>query len=335
MQQSDFFSEAHCRLAKPVDQDQVKGQIERILLSYVFFNLSFGLLLAAECFYLFFNFAFLAQNYILAIHLSLIFATLFSFLILRLYFRTRKNEKIENLLKKFMDSCQNQVQQNENPHLLIARYCYRLAADLHGLEYHLYRLPAFLSPLKPTIEKFSCWCHWEELHSVKEQLLQTSIGEHIKLVRMAPTRLEVHAGLANAYVMLSGLYVDPRSVEGLDQDVWIPQKKYGEIFQDKFRRASEKAIEEFKILNDYAPNDPWVHTQLAYSYHDLQMPQEEIKEYEIIHQLCPEDKDNLFKLGRLYFQQGLNAKGLKVYESLKNANYGKADSLMQFYGTIN
>jgi hypothetical protein len=186
--------------------------------------------------------------------------------------------------------------------------------------------------LTSAFEKVSCWFYWKDVHLMKELLLQACIEEHIKLVRLEPTDLEAHAGLANAYVMLSGLYVDPRTVEGLDDDRWVPPNKYNETFKQKFRTTAKLAIEEFKILSDYAPHDPWVHAQLAYSYRDLQMPIEEIKEYEIILQLCPDDKETSFKLGKLYFAQGLNAKGLQIYETLKKSNYKKAENLMHFYG---
>lgn len=62
------------------------------------------------------------------------------------------------------------------------------------------------------------------------------------------------------------------------------------------------------------------------------MPKEEIKEYETILHLCPDDKETLFKLGKLYFQQGLNAKGLQIYEALKKSHYKKAEGLIAFYG---
>ena len=62
------------------------------------------------------------------------------------------------------------------------------------------------------------------------------------------------------------------------------------------------------------------------------MPEEEIREYETILQLCPDDKETLFKLGKLYFEQGQNAKGLQVYENLKHSHYTKAESLIHFYG---
>ena len=126
--------------------------------------------------------------------------------------------------------------------------------------------------------------------------------------------------------------MDPKTVEGLDDDRWVPQTSINESFQQKFRKTAEKAIEEFKIMSDYAPHDPWVHAQLAYSYRDLQMPKEEIKEYEAILHLCPDDKETLFKLGKLYFQQGQNAKGLQIYETLKNTHFKKAENLISFYG---
>jgi tetratricopeptide (TPR) repeat protein len=75
-----------------------------------------------------------------------------------------------------------------------------------------------------------------------------------------------------------------------------------------------------------------VHAQLAYSYHDLKMPQEEIKEYETLLTLIPGDHEIIFKLGMLYFQQGLNAQGLRMYDQLKRTHFKKAEDLIKFYG---
>jgi tetratricopeptide (TPR) repeat protein len=145
--------------------------------------------------------------------------------------------------------------------------------------------------------------------------------------------LEAHANLANAYVMLSGLYADSKQDDCSEEIFWFPNSKYLPEMKRKFREAAERAMEEFKILNDYAPQDPWVHAQLAYSYHDLQMVQEEIKEYETILKLCPDDKETMYKLGVLYFQQGQNAKGLRMYEELKKLHYKKAETLIKYYGS--
>lgn len=311
------------------------NRFQRILKLNVGFHVCFLSLILAQILYLAFHLTFLMQTFALAIHLSLVFFTIFSYFILRLYVQTKKEEKYITLKADYIQIFkEGQSEQEGLPeyHLaLAAAYC-KLAASLHAKEYQIYSLPSCLDILSSFVEKLSCWCHWQDVHNLKELLLQASIEEHIKLVRADPTDLEAHAGLANAYVMLSGLYVDPRTIEELDEGQWIPSNKYGEYFKRKFRAIAERAIEEFKILSDYAPQDPWVHAQLAYSYRDLQMPKEEIKEYETILQLCPEDKETLFKLGKLYFEQGFNAKGLQLYETLKRSNYKKAENLIQFYG---
>ena len=149
---------------------------------------------------------------------------------------------------------------------------------------------------------------------MKEILLLVSITEHIQLIKETPTDLEAHASLANAYVALSKIY------QGDSKEM-----------HEKFQAASEKAIQEFKILDHYSPNDPWVQAQLATCYHDLKMFREEILYYENILKLCPEDKQIMFRLGVLYFQQGLNAKGLRTYEELKNMGFSRADELIDYY----
>jgi tetratricopeptide (TPR) repeat protein len=316
-------------------REKILDKFKSILKSYLFFHLIFFLLLFGELFHLFFYLTYLIQSFTLAINISLICVTIFSYLTLRLYFQSKKEEQIKSLVEEFLATYQSQIGYQEgvaDHHLSVTQTCRHLANALHGLEYKIIKIPSFLPITSATLEKVSGWFYWNDIHNLKEQLLETSINEQVKLVRIQPTNLQVHAELANAYVMLSGLYVDPRTVEGLYHDLWIPPDKYNELFNKKFRLTAEKAIEEFKILNYYAPEDPWVHTQLAYSYHDLQMPKEEIEEYEIILRLRPNDPDILFKLGKLYFEEGLNAKGLQIYEKLKKIYPKKADILIHYYG---
>ena len=71
---------------------------------------------------------------------------------------------------------------------------------------------------------------------------------------------------------------------------------------------------------------------MASGYRDLGLPEEEIKEMEILLKLRPQDKEILFRLGSLYFSQGLNAMGLQVYEELKQTNFKKAEDLISTYG---
>ena len=147
----------------------------------------------------------------------------------------------------------------------------------------------------------------------------------------------MHAALANAYVMLSSQYLLPQTQTtasgGGSLAFWFkPSEKTQKRLQEKFRSACQKAMEEFSILREYAPLDPWVHTQLAYSFRDLNMPEKEIQELEILATLKPREHEILFKLGHLYFEQGHNAKGLQIYEKLKALKPQKAEELIQHYG---
>jgi len=316
--------------------DPILAEFDSIIRRFLIFNIFFCSLCLAEVILLAFFFTLLAQSLILAVSLAGIFFTFFAYFTLRVYFQTRKPEQLKELKGRYLNACSVLLSYQEGVaehYIALANACCKLANRLHGKEYNYYHPPRWLSFLSPLLERLSCWSHWREVHFMKELLLHEAVSEHIKRVKCQPTSLEAHASLANAYVMLSGLYIDPRKMEGYDDDRWISSDKFTEEFEEKFRMTAERAIEEFKILSEYAPDDPWVHCQLAYSYHDLQMPLEEIREYETIQRLIPDDKDNLYKLGMLYFQQGLNAKGLRVYEELKKAHYKKAESLIKYYGS--
>lgn len=258
-------------------------------------------------------FPFFMRSSAIAFSLALLFLTAFSYFVVRLYLQAKKPEQMESLMHLYIESCKGLMRYQEgiaDHHLQLANSVCKLSAELEGVEVDLYgRLP-----------KVSTWMHWRDVLAMRELLLFYAIEEYLKLVKCEPTRLEIHAALANAYVMLSGLYLDPN------------EEKASEEMQSRFEAAAERAIEEFNILSAYAPNDTWVHTQLAYSYHDLNMPMEEIREYEMILRLDPHDLATMFKLGMRYFQQGMNAKGLQIYEELKRRRYERVDELLRFYG---
>lgn len=317
--------------------DSFIPQFRRIIKTYIWFNIFFICLSLSQIVTVIAFFSTLSQSYLLAVSLAGLFLTCFSYFIIRLYFQAKKPELIFSLLERYMEAVTKALNYQEGipeHHMALAQGCCRLAASLHGFEYQQFKLPSWMEAIAPSFEKLSCWCYWHDVHKTKELLLLFSVDEHIKMVKCEPTSPDLHTALANAYIMLSGLYIDPRKVEGYDDERWVPNEKYSTILEKKFKASAERAIEEFKILSEYAPNDPWVHAQLAYSYHDLKMHQEEIQEYETILKLRPDDKETLFKLGVLYFEQGFNAKGLRVYEELKRANYKKAEMLIQYYGAF-
>lgn len=310
-------------------------EFDRIILFYALFLSAFFGLMVTEVILFAVFFPILIQTSFAAFALAGLLMTVFSYFTLNQYFKAQKPEKIQGLMEAFIQSCKENLSYREGDldhHIALSTACSKMADTLNNREFSYYFIPkSFRAPL---LEKISCYFHWRDLHLLKALLLKASVEEHLKLVRREPTSLHIHAALANAYVMLSGLYLDPRKMEGYDNDQWIPPGKYDEEMQERFREFQERAIEEFKILKEFAPSDPWVYTQLALSYRDLQMPSEEIKAYEAIIKLRPSDLDTLFKLGVLYFQEGENALGLKVYEELKKAHFKKAEMLMNYYGIV-
>lgn len=289
-------------------------------------NLFFILAIALEIgLFLFFT-PFLLKSAFLAFAIALLFLTLFGYFLLRQYADLQKLAQFETLLNEFLDE---RKQENAKPqeHLEHAKICTRIAHRLYQREYKYLRLPSFLSLGAEGIERLSAWLFWRDVHKMRELLLQKAVDEQIEIVRKEPTNPDAHALLANAYVMLSGLYVKPQ-----DCDRFVPYGKYGEGMKEQFQEAAKRAVEEFKILRDYSPNDPWIYMQLAYSYRDLQMPEEEKEAYQAILNLRPNDHDARFNLGMLYFKRGENSRGLREFEELKKANFNKADELLCIYG---
>ena len=291
-------------------------QFKKIVRSYIFFHLFFLGLLATEVVAFFFFLTFLFQTSLIAFSLAAILLTGFAYLILLFYFQTKKPEQFLELRNFFMLLCKKALPKNilrSEYHLSLANAAYRFASHLSRSEASYSLQPQNVGSLNQAMRKITHLCHKSDIKRMKEVLYLVSISEHIQLIKNTPTNLEAHASLANAYVALSRLY-----------------KEQGNN-QDKFKAAAEKAIQEFKIIDHFSPKDPWVHAQLASCYHDLKLFKEEIAAYETILELCPEDKQILFRLGILCFQQGENARGLEIYEQLKEMQFTRADELIDFY----
>jgi tetratricopeptide (TPR) repeat protein len=318
-------------------EDRFIDAFDRKIRAQVRLNIVFGfiLLLEASLFFIFFSFFF--KSALLAVMLALFLFTFFGFFVLKQYLISQKLNDFEQILNKLIEELQGgqeKVRKEPKAYDEIAKTMTRLSERLYNHEYSYYsflKKLMFSHPsLTPWIERLSAFLHWKDVHDARELLLKASVEEYIAFVRKEPTNSEAHALLANAYVMLSSLYLDPRKID--DDEKWVPEKKFDDRMQAKFKDAAKKAIEEFKILKDYAPNDPWVYSQLAYSYRDLMMPHLEKEAYEAILALRPHDQETRYKLGALYFEQGENAKGLQIYEDLKKAHYVKADELVKIYG---
>lgn len=299
---------------------------DRKILSYVRLNGIYILAFVGECVLFSLFLPFFLKSAFLAIIIAVFFLTIFSYFILKQYLESQKLSYFESLLDNFLTSNEGQLAKSSSKEIETAKLCTRIAHKLYQREYKYYSPPKFLRFLSPILERMSAWMHWHDVHQMRELLLDRAVKEHIQLVRKEPTNPDVHALLANAYVMLSGLYVNT------ENERWVPEQKYGDTMHLQFQEAAKNAVEEFKILKEYAPNDPWIYMQLAYSYRDLKMPEEEKEAYESILSLRPQDHETRFNLGMLYFRRGENARGLKEFEELKKARYSKADELLCLYG---
>ncbi len=209
----------------------------------------------------------------------------------------------------------------------------RCALSIRSLPHHLIASPSWLAWIATPCNRLIGYVAWLPFHILAEVLFLSAINQHIARIKTAPTNLQYHAALANCYVMLATHYLEPIKTKPLM--AW-PQilltSRTQLLLETKGRASSNSAIEELSILRSFAPDQLWVHDQLAISYRELDMPEQEIEECEAIIRLCPDDHQALLRLGILYFRQGKNAKGLEVYELLKPIQPLLAEELISHYG---
>jgi tetratricopeptide (TPR) repeat protein len=321
-EQVDYFSNGMLKAFKQVTRQ------------YALFHITFFVLAVLElsAFVLFFSF--LTKTTIFAFSLAGLFLTGFTYFVLLFYFQAKKPDQLLELRNDFLEAMRSTLPFEKNTreyHLALAAVLERLLSTLHRQEYTYYSLPSSFKTLSPLMQKFSVWTHWQDLHQMKELLFLMIIKEQIELIKIQPTHLEAHAHLASSYHALSKLYMDPRRLSPEDEHLWVSPDYASSEMREKFKKASSRAVEEYKILNSYAPNDPWIHAQLATIYHNLDLFQEEMREYEAILKISPDEQEVLFSLGVLYFKHGLSAQGLRLYEQLKKNDDAKAGALISCY----
>jgi len=267
------------------------------------------------------------RSLLIAISLSIVIISIFSFAVLRLYFQAQKPEQYQALKEQFNYECITLLPKILPPReksLSLANAAFKMSSQLADQEYMLFYQSSKFPTITRLSKKASSFSLFRDVLLSRELFLLLSIEEHVNVVKRYPTDLEVHASLAHAYLALSRLYQDNTHKFKGDSPGFNALKR-------KFSRSVESAIEEFTIIDHYAPNDPWVHAQLASCFHALEDYENELKEYEKILDLCPQDREIMHRLGILYFKLGKNAKGLEIYEILKKAQHSKANELINFY----
>jgi tetratricopeptide (TPR) repeat protein len=328
---SSLFEEKMEQLAA-----QAVAQFKKIVRYYALFHLLFCLAMAGQVLAFLLFISFFSKSWLLAVSLGSIFLTGFSYSVLLFYFQAKKPEQFSELKDIYLNALKSQFDPSQDSveyRLSTAHALFRLLQLLDGQEFQFYNLASRFETLAVLMRKFSMWCHWKDLFKVKETLLFSCVTEYVELIKIQPTDLEVHASLATAYLSLSRLYRDPRELGKLGPTDWVPKDYFSTEMTDKFHKATQRALEQFKIIDHYAPNDPWVHAQLAAIYHELGQHELEIEQYKIMLRISPENTELLFRYGTLQFQLGKNWEGLKTYEQLRRSQSPKAAELIQFFNT--
>lgn len=319
---SAFFEEQANHLA-----EQTVSHFRKITRFYALFHMGYFALGFLELLGLLLFFPFFAKSLLIAFSLGAVFLTVFSYFVLRFYFQAKKPEQFFRLKTEFIDACKRLLPSNLDPSPLLTHAVYRLISKLEGQEHQYYQLSEQFKTLAPLLEKFSLWCHWKDVHQMKETLHHYCIHKRVEFVKLQPTDIETHASLANSYIALYKECLPPKTLNY----GFIAKEYASESMKEKFQSVAKRAIEEFKIIDAYAPNDPWVYAQLAVIYHDLNFFEKELETYEILLRIAPQDSELLLRCGALYFQQGRIAQGLKIYEHLKKSKDPKADELIGYY----
>lgn len=321
----DTYTQELCR--------KTLSQFDKVLWSHFTFHLGFFVLAMTEILALLIYFTLLIKSAFVAITLAVLFLTAFAFFILRLFYQARMPETLLGLCQSYSDSVKISVAYLEgerNHHLAVSSALCALEAQLKDREYTYFDFVSTESSIHPFLANLSCFCFWRSVGQMREILLEASIDEHVRLVKSDPSNLEYHAALASQHLQMASLLSRPETGPG--QSRWVPAARLGQEVQEAYIRSMKKAIEEFQILAAYTPDDPWVYSQLAACYREIEDKDNELQIYQRILRIRPQDYDTLFKLGACHFQLGQNGEGLKVYDSLKRAQYKKAEKLMEFYG---
>lgn len=273
---------------------------------------------------------FFALDAVAAISLASLMLLIFLLYVARLYFK-------ESLFQSALD-VKNRIEEKTRKEAFEAgekaELFSRLALATHFLPVSLAHLPRYLKFFESFLNRVLTFLAWAPLHTLGEVLFLASVDEHIHEIRKNPTNLPLHAALANCYVMLSHHYQEPIKAKPLLP--WpgiLLLANTRESLEMKAEMSSKNALEELTILQAFAPDELWVHDQLAISYKELKMPEKEIEECEAILRLCPDDHQAALRLGVLYFTQGRNAKGLEIYEQLKDVQPLLAEELIEQYGS--
>ncbi len=296
-------------------------RFQAISRKYLFFHFLFIGLVVVELLFLALFLHPLIAFHCIGIAVGSIFFTCLMYALLRLYFQEQKNEEFIQLKNAILERSS-----------AIVDTAFGIADALKDIEKTFYnKTPLAQSPLT---QRLSAYLHWPDVYAVRELFLLEALAARLSCIRKSPTHAEAHAALAHTYKRLAAFYADSVSLvqERYVLHSFLPSTRMLQTYEQKRKNAIQGALEELKIVTEYAPQELWARESLAACYRDLGLYQEQLCEYETLLQLKPDSPHILLELGKLHFQQGCNGKGLKVYERLQGRDTVLAAELIGYYG---
>ena len=236
---------------------------------------------------------------------------------------------IEGMIESGSHSVHSQLEERGQMYLKAALSLQKKGAHLFKTTengWHINLIKQLLAPLASIYI-------WIPYTYFSEQLYHCAKRWYITQIRQKPKEMKLHAALANIYVTLSNHLKDAYDMkETLPlRGALVPKKVYEKLYA-QHELASKRAIQELLILRSFAPEEVWVLDQLAISFRELGMIDQEKEIYETLLQSHPDDTNAIFRLGSISFLQGDNARGLEMYDLLLYLQPLLAHDLISTFG---
>lgn len=301
------------------------GKFKKIVKRYFYLNVLFLAVITSLVVLFAFCFSFFQQSFLIGILLAFFFFSFVMYFILRAYIKEQKPYQLLVLCNQYMAHVLEKVKEPK----ILATAAHDMAHRFDNVAPLLYACRPSLRFLERYFRPIYAYYFWQDVHLIKEFFLFSMIDELKNCIKHNPTDIQAHQDLALGYLSLFSHYNEPleQSTSKLSYSEAVK-----EILQKKRAFAADSAVEECLILKEYTPDDPWVYEHLALVYHELGLYNKEIEAYEAIIALDATQYQALYTLGTLYFKQGMNAKGLKVYEQIRAHDEKMAQQLIGLYG---
>lgn len=259
-----------------------------------------------------------ASAFVFGICASLTIITLLIAYIAWRFIIEKREEECTSILNIFVHECTTTFSAFETTsatYLIQSEAARTLTRDLAHIDSTL--ISVHNPSLKPAFCKLSRHLHGSTLFSMRKLLLTHAAQMLINVIMEDPTTSSHHKKLAIVYLEMARLYVQSASVDGNDAV--------------HYRQAVSRAVSALQVAVEFDCQDPWIFEQLIECYGALKERDKQLAICAQLVKLRPHHPDILQMVGKRYFEHGLHAEGLKIYETLKVNHPDRARTLLHTY----